>query len=328
MNRKDIALPILAAVLGGLLALPVTLLMKTDWLGGLAAVGEVLRALSLSGTGGNIAAWAIVVAVSLLPALGLLWRGRKRWDWLLLVAGAELFAGLYFLVNPALLLPEGSNGFGADAMAKMWGLVFFGCVLGTLAAWVLLRLLGSLEGAPARLLPKVLLWAGLLCAAAVGFAAVSGLVTDIAAVKEGNTVTSTIMADLAPWRDAMNTRVENSALLLALVALLELIPQVMGAVVILWGGRLAAALSDAPFEEGTVALAETLSVRCMQVAKASLLLSVAGNLLQMLCLPRVAAVHVTIQLPVLTFAICAVLLLLCRYFRRAKAVSDDNATII
>ena len=62
--------------------------------------GEWLRELSLSGAAGNILAWVIVLALAALPALGLLWRPRCQWDWLLPLAAAETFAGLYLLVKP------------------------------------------------------------------------------------------------------------------------------------------------------------------------------------------------------------------------------------
>ena len=51
--------------------------------GTLAGLGSWLRELSLSGPGGNAGAWAIVLGLTALPALGLLWRGRRRADWLL-----------------------------------------------------------------------------------------------------------------------------------------------------------------------------------------------------------------------------------------------------
>jgi len=72
----------------------------------LPKLGESLRALSLSGGRGNAAAWAVVLVLTLLPALGLLWKPRCRWDWLLPLAAAEIFAGLYLLVNPTLVSTE------------------------------------------------------------------------------------------------------------------------------------------------------------------------------------------------------------------------------
>lgn len=304
--------PVLAAIVGGLLGATVYHLGGAGMTSPLAGFGQWLRGLSLSGSAGNAGAWAITMIISLLPALGLLWKGRSHADWLLLLTAAELFAGLYFLVNPAMVYP-GVSGLDGTLMAQSWGLVAGCCVIGTLAAWVLLRVLEKLERKPAGLLPGLLLWAAVICALLVGGGTVQNLLADMAAVAEGNT-------DPA--------RVTSSHLLLAVLALIRAIPQLLACWVLLWGGRLAAALDAAPFEEETVALAETIARRCGLVARASLLVAVAGNLLQLLCFSGAASIHVIIHLPVLTLALCAVLLLLCRYFRRAKAVNDDNATII
>ena len=59
-------------------------------LAALPAFGRWLRALSLSGGTGNLAAWGIALALTALPALGLLWRGRCGWDWLLVLAAGEI----------------------------------------------------------------------------------------------------------------------------------------------------------------------------------------------------------------------------------------------
>ena len=71
-----------------------TLLAAVFPLEALTALGGWLRALSLSGGVGNALAWALVLGLSALPALGLLWRPGSRWDWLLALAAAEIFAGL------------------------------------------------------------------------------------------------------------------------------------------------------------------------------------------------------------------------------------------
>lgn len=304
--------PVLAAIVGGLLGAAVYHLGGAGVTSPLAVFGQWLRRMSLSGGIGNTVAWIIVTAISLLPALGLLWKGRSHADWLLLLTAAELFAGLYYLVNPALLQPS-LAGIDDTALAQSWGLVAGGTVLGTLAAWILLRALTRIEQKPAGLLPGLLLWAAVIYALLVGTGTVQNLLTDMAAVAESNTDTA---------------RVASSNVLLAVIALIRAIPELLACWVLLWGGGLAAALDAAPFEEETVALAETIARRCGLVARVSLLAAVAGNLLQLLCFSKAASIHVTIHLPVLTLALCAVLLLLCRYFRRAKAVSDDNATII
>jgi len=55
---------------------------------------------------------------------------------------------------------------------------------------------------------------------------------------------------------------------------------------------------------------------------------VAGNLLQFLLLPVLHSARFNVSFPFAAILLAASLGLLCRYFRRAKAVSDDNGTII
>ena len=110
-------------------------------------------------------------------------------------------------------------------------------------------------------------------------------------------------------------------LLAGLVLQLPLISQVLR-------GRLAPALEADPFAGETVALAEGLSRRCGAVAAVSVLLCAGGNLLQMLLFPWLYSTWFTVSFPVATVLLAAVFRLLCRYFRRAKAVSDDNDSII
>ena len=82
------------------------------------------------------------------------------------------------------------------------------------------------------------------------------------------------------------------------------------------------------FRSETVAEAESLSRRCGLVASSSVLLCAGGNLLQMLLFSQLRTTHFQVAFPFSTVLLSAALGLLCRYFRRAKAVSDDNETII
>ena len=109
----------------------------------LTALGGRLRALSLSGGVGNALAWALVLGLSALPALGLLWRPGSRWDWLLALAAAEIFSGLYFLVNPTLLHPV----MDGPAAGRLWSLAVAGAAAATLLAWTVLRGLERLAAA-------------------------------------------------------------------------------------------------------------------------------------------------------------------------------------
>ena len=97
---------------------------------------------------------------------------------------------------------------------------------------------------------------------------------------------------------------------------------------LLWGGRLARALEADPFGGETVALAEGLSRRCGQVTAASVLVCAAGNLGQMLLFSVLRDMRFLVSFPVTTVLLAVSLDLLCRYLRRAKAVSDDSESII
>ena len=277
----------------------------------LPRLGRWLRELSLSGPSGNAAAWAVVLALAALPALGLLWRGRCRWDWLLALAGGEILGGLFFLVNPTLLgVPlEG------EPAAKLWGLTVAGGTGAVLLAWAVLRWLRALErGASGRSVERLLSWAALMAGALAILAQGLDLAGKLQNVASSNT---------APGLDLVPTY-----LTLCLLAAADLVPFLLGCAVLRWGGRLAAALEGDPFAGATVALAERVRVRCGWVAAASVLVCAGESVVQMVLFPVLHTASFTVSFPFFTVLLAAVLGLLCQYFRRAKAVSDDNGTII
>lgn len=277
----------------------------------LPRLGRWLRELSLSGPGGNAAAWAVVLALAALPALGLLWRGRCRWDWLLALAGGEILGGLFFLVNPTLLgVPlEG------EPAAKLWGLTVAGGTGTVLLAWAVLRWLRALErGASGRSVERLLSWAALMAGALAILAQGLDLAGKLQNVASSNT---------APGLDLVPTY-----LTLCLLAAADLVPSLLGCAVLRWGGRLAAALEADPFAGATVALAERVRVRCGWVAAASVLVCAGESVVQMVLFPVLHTASFMVSFPFFTVLLAAVLGLLCQYFRRAKAVSDDNGTII
>ena len=279
-------------------------------IGMLTRLGEWLRELSLSGPGGNAAAWGIVAALSALPALGLLWRGRSKWDWLLLLAAGEILAGLFYLVNPTLLTAEyAARNFIALAAA--------GCVGATLLAWAVLRGLKNIlaSEAPGRTMDRLLRWSALAWAWLAVVAQGVGVWQTAQKTAEGNTALDA--AALMP-----------TYLTLVVLAVMDLIPTLLCCEALRWGGKLALRLEEDPFGEETVTLAESLGGRCARMAGTSVGVCVAGNLLQFFLLPVLHSARFNVSFPFASVLLAAVLGLLCRYFRRAKAVSDDNDSII
>jgi len=276
----------------------------------LVRFGEWLRALSLSGPGGNAAAWVVVLILTALPALGLLRRGRTKANWLLPLASLEIFAGLYYLVNPTLLTTE-------YPAAPMVAMAASGSVFATLLAWVVLRILRVILASetPGRTMERLLRWSAVVLACFAVIAEAAGVWREIRQISGANTALTA--SQLMP-----------TYIILTILAILDLLPTLLSCQILRWGGRLALCLEASPFAEETIALSETLVTKCTRVAALSVALCIAGNLLQFISLPVLHSAHFTILFPFASVLLAAVLVLLCCYFRRAKAVSDDNQSII
>ena len=296
---------LLPAGMAGILIFLPTLLPAQD----LTRLGEQLRSWSLYSSGGNAAAWAVVLTLTALPALGLLLRPRCKWDLLLPLASAELFAGLYLLVNPTLVSAEYPAG---DAVA----IAMAGSVSATALAWAVLRWLAKSENSPSlgQTLERLLKWSAVIIGWLAAWSRGAEALEKIHAVAAGNTAPNMVL-----WPT-------NTAIILLAVA--DCIPTLLGCAMLLWGGKLARLLETDPFGEDTVALAEHISRSCGRVAAISLLVCVGGNAAQFLLLPVLRDVRFSVSLPLLTVLLAVSLDLLCRYLRRAKAVSDDNESII
>lgn len=274
----------------------------------LPALGRGLRALSLSGGAGNAGAWCVVLLLTALPALGLLWRGRSRWDWLLLLAAGEIFAGLYLLVNPALVTA------GYDAVYFL-GMAFAGSVAATVLAWAVLRWLGmERRASPGRTLERLMFWSAVLLGWLGAWSQGAQVWSRLQSLAEGNTAPDAV---LWPTQTA-----------LAVLAVADFIPTLLGCAALIWGGKLALAMEADPFGETTAAAAEKLSRQCRMVAAASVLVCAGGNLLQFACISLLRSMNFSVSLPLTTVLLAVALDLLCQYIRRAKAVNDDNQSII
>ncbi len=219
---------------------------------------------------------------------------------------------LYYLVNPT-KVSQMLSWMDADTIAKAWALISVGCVTGTIVCWVLLRLLKVLGQKPADILPMFLFWTAVIYAFLLAFSGVRGIESAVTELAQGNSKESLI---------------GSSRNMLIVLHILALIPNILGVWVILLAGKLTLALEREPFAEETITLAERISGKAVFIAKISLLLTVFGNALQMIWFSKLLKVHMEIQIPLLTLVLCAVLMLLCKYFRQAKEVNDDNASII
>ena len=304
--------PALAAGAGVLLALLRRSAGVTDFsLPLLSGFGRWLRALSLQSAGGNGLAWGIVLVLALLP-LALLFPLRRRggWAWedvLLPLLSVLLFALCYYLVNPS-LLPAMTGKFFPMACA--------GTILSTGAAWIAFRLLRALAASPTQRLaaavrPLLILWATLMSFGA-SFTQTATFLARRAEVISGNTAGGFGL----------------TVFVLAVIAVLALLPDLLAALTLTWGAELASALGGPTFSAQTVELCRRTARSCRAVAIATMLIAVVTNLLQLLLLGLLRSSYYSVIIPVVPLALSVALYLLCRCLQRGQELQDDSDSII
>lgn len=304
MDQERVRFLLLPALIGGLLGGGLAGLGLTGSGRALLRLGTLLRALSLSGWAGNLAAWAVVCMLSLWPvAVLLLRRERVRRDLLLPLLAALLLAACVLLTNPALVDPVEPY-----LMALLW------TAAGVLLTWGVLTLMGRFTGECPLSLPLLFQAGAALLAGLSGLGAVMGLWSRVDAVRAGNTG--------APEAAAFTGAV------LGALTLVRLIPALLGGWLLLRGAALGRQMERDPFAPETVDLCRSTAQNALRCVNAALAIYLGCDLLQLLLPGALLHLDVQLLLPLPTLLAAAGLLVLCRYMERSKAVYDDNQTII
>ncbi len=167
MTWRRGALLFFAALAGALIPLIPTVQVAGAMTAPIELAGGLLRELSLSGPGGNVLAWALVLLAAGLPLLLLVLppnRGRRHWEDALLPISSLLLIGLAFcLVNPTWQ--------PSPIFPEVWMLAAFGIWEMGLVSWLVLRLLRGLEEGTMEKVSAVLRVLLVGCAALLVFAA-------------------------------------------------------------------------------------------------------------------------------------------------------------
>ena len=285
--------------------------------------GGLLRELSLSGPGGNVLAWAIVLLAAGLPLLLLVLppnRGRRHWEDIFLPASSLLLIGLAFCaVNPSYL----DRFFGSTlliAATVIW--------VSLLVFWGVLRLLRGMEEAPLEKLSGVLRILLVGCAALLVFAAasrVSGAIVEINNLQQDWTLFLAVASVPEP-SGLTGDQALNIALALPLV---ELIPDLLGAWMLLLAADLTTALARDPFGEESMRRCVTTARRSRLAIQVTLVLTLAVNLVKLIRYDYlISEVKVSLDLPLIPLTLSAALYLLCRCIQRGKELQEDNDSII
>ena len=247
--------------------------------------------------------------VSLLPLIPFLLLRRKRKaaeDWVLVLLIPQLFALIYYAVNPTLI----------DSMAAPFLPVGqLGVILATAVTWLVLAFLRALAEAPGERL-----------AAAVGVL-LTGCALLLAFGAGAN--------QAAAWRSAADSvrsgntgDVSFTLIMLAVLGVLRAAPYLLGAAALLWGGRLVEAVGREPFSRDTVQLCDRTALACRMAAEAAVILALTVNLLQLMAFSLLVKVDFQVELNLLPLALAGAMFLLSRWMRQGLALREDNDSII
>lgn len=324
MTWRRGALLFFAALAGALIPLIPTVQVAGAMTAPIELAGGLLRELSLSGPGGNVLAWALVLLVSCLPLLLLvLPRGRGRWhgEDLLLPGCALLFLVLAFcLVNPTWQ--------PSPIFPEVWMLAAFGIWEMGLVSWLVLRLLRGLEKGTMEKVSAVLRVLLVGCAALLVFAAALHGSRAVAAAVDGPAPEQIAMGQLitgGPFDQVMSS---GSLWLTAILALAELVPDLLAAWVLLLAADLTAALAQGPFSGESAARCAATARRCRLAIQLTLALALGGNLVKLALVGVIPQVQFSLDLPLLPLTLVAALYLLCRCVQRGRELQEDNDSII
>lgn len=324
MAWRRVGLMLCAALAGGLTALaPLEQAVQAGY-AQLEEAGAWLRQLSLSGAGGNVLAWALVLLVSCLPLLLLvLPRGRGRWhgEDLLLPGCALLFLVLAFcLVNPTWQ--------PSPIFPEVWMLAAFGIWGMGLVSWLVLHLLRGLEEGTIEKVSAVLRVLLVGCAALLVFAAALHGSRAVAAAVDGPAPEQIAMGQLITGGPFDRVMSSGSLWLTAVLALAELVPDLLAAWVLLLAADLTAALAQGPFSGESAARCAATARRCRLAIQLTLALALGGNLVKLALVGVIPQVQFSLDLPLLPLTLVAALYLLCRCIQRGKELQEDNDSII
>ena len=324
MAWRRAGLMLCAALAGGVTALaPLEQMMQAGY-SQLEGAGAWLRQLSLSGAGGNVLAWALVLLVSCLPLLLLvLPRGRGRWhgEDLLLPGCALLFLVLAFcLVNPTWQ--------PSPIFPEVWMLAAFGIWGMGLVSWLVLRLLRGLEEGTMEKVSAVLRVLLVGCAALLVFAAALHGSRAVAAAVDGPAPEQIAMGQLITGGPFDRVMSSGSLWLTAVLALAELVPNLLAAWVLLLAADLTDALALGPFSGESAARCAATARRCRLAIQLTLALALGGNLVKLALVGVIPQVQFSLDLPLLPLTLAAALYLLCRCIQRGRELQEDNDSII
>lgn len=278
-----------------------------------AQIGLGLRAMSLTGGLGNVAAIVLYVAACLIPAgCYLRLRIRKqaqKEDLLLMVLSGVLFEVLYLFINPHL------QGQYLGELQALMGSELLGAITWSIpAGWAALKILRRCFGAEQENLLdhfKLLLGAvgGFLILACFG-TGLKELLSAFENLRSGNT--------------ALAGRLGMSYAFLILRYLVNILPNVLLCAILTKAVGLLEEMKREAWSDSVLNQAEALSESCGRMIKFVVVGNVLFNLLQLVFMKQLQVVDAVIQLPLVSLTLAVLLLLMARFIRSHKELKEEN----
>ena len=281
-------------------------------------VGRALRSLSLSSGVGNAAAIAVYIALSLLPAVALLFfRIRRKLfaeDGLLGLLAAVLFAVLYIMINPGDI---GSliGGAAGQAVGKA---VLGGMVYSVLCGYLILRIVRLFSESKteelARYITITLGFLNVIFVYLLFGACFSGLLNSIDTLRTGNAGNEHLLG--------------ASYVFLAMQFIVDALPYVFNVIIVFAALDLFTEMRIDRYSAETAAAAARTSRLCTAALVATVLSGIGFNLLQLVFAKSLAVINSSVQIPVFSIAFVLAALLLSRLVTENKQLKDDNDSFI
>ena len=287
-------------------------------------IGIGLRALSLSGDPGNVAAIVIYAALCLSPvAIMLSLRKRRKLcaeDLLLALLCVVLFAVLYFMVNPGLI--GTSMGGAAKAIGPagqaIGKAVLGGMVYSILCGYFVLRLLRLFFYSTNRKLADYM--TVFLCLLNILFvylafgASFGTLLDSVRALQAGNIGNENLLG--------------AGYAFLGLQFIINALPYLLDVAIAFAAIRLLEELRADRYSSESVAAVRRVSRLCAVALTVTVLSNIAFNLIQFLFAKSLMNINVSVDFPVLSIAFVLTALLLTRFVTDNKRLKDDNDMFI
>ncbi|MBR3825740.1 MAG: hypothetical protein IKJ39_11165 [Lachnospiraceae bacterium] len=285
-----------------------------------ATIGKGLRALSLSGSVGNIVAIILYGGISLLPLGLVLFHAKKKIlhaeDILLVALCPLLFAVLYEMINPGSIImgPEELGMLSADVRNGMLGCIVYSLLVGYLVLCAL-RLFFCAE--KEKLQSYVSLMLGLLNMILVY------MIFGACLQKFLQTMESTKAANQGTEDGLTLTYV-----ILVLQMLTDALPYVLDMVIVFACQHMLQELQKDAYSEETMEAAGKLTRVCGMSLKVTILSIAAFNILQLLCAKHLRVINGFVNIPILSIVLVLTALLVAKLVTEGKKLKDDNDMFI